>query len=255
MTIRALVVDDEPLAREKLLALLADESDIEVVGECGTGSSAVDAIERNTPDLVFLDVQMPELDGFGILERLDDAHTPAVIFVTAYDQYALQAFDVHALDFLLKPFDRQRLVAALEKARRQILNRRTGELRERLQALLEDLQGEQQYLERMVVKSSGRVFFLKVEDVDWLEAAANYVRLHVGSEGHLVRETMANLEKKLDPQRFLRIHRSTIVQIDRIQELRQLFHGDYAVVLENGKQLPVSRGYRERLNQLLGRPA
>jgi len=253
MTIRALVVDDEPLAREKILSFLADEPDIEVVGECETGTSAIAAIERDTPDLVFLDIQMPELNGFGILKKLGSTPLPAVIFVTAYDQYALQAFDVHALDFLLKPFDRQRLQIALDKARRQILNQRTGELRDRLQALLEDLQGEPQYLERMVVKSSGRVFFIKVDDVDWFEAAANYVRLHLGNESHLVRETMATLERKLDPQRFMRIHRSTIVRIEAILELRQLFHGDYAVVLRSGKSLPVSRGYRDKLNQLLGK--
>lgn len=255
MSIKTLVVDDEPLAREKIVSFLSDEPDIEIVGECDSGRSALNAIERYSPDLLFLDIQMPEMDGFGVLREIGTEKTPAVVFVTAYDQYALQAFEVHAMDFLLKPFDRIRLKTALERARAQILRQRTGDLRERLAALLEDLEDEEQFLDRLVVKSSGRVFFLKVDDVDWVEAAANYVRLHTGEDSYLVRETMTRLEKKLDPQKFLRIHRSTIVNIDCIQELQQMFHGDYAVVLKGGKSLAVSRGYRDKLNQLLGKPS
>ncbi len=252
-SIRTLVVDDEPLARDKIIGFLTEEPDIELIAECDNGLSAVDAIREHDPDLVFLDVQMPELNGFGVLKEIGSEAAPAVIFVTAYDQYALQAFDVHAMDFLLKPFDRSRLRTAVQRARSQILGHQTGQLRDRLNALLEDLEDKDKYLDRLVVKAKGRVYFLRVEDIDWIEAAANYVKLHAGPEGHIVRETMTNLEQRLDPAKFMRIHRSTIVNIDRIEELRQLFHGDYAVVLKGGKSLAVSRGYRDKLNALLGR--
>lgn len=252
--IRTLVVDDEPLARDKIKGFLSEEPDIELVAECDNGLSAVSAIRDKRPDLVFLDVQMPELNGFGVLKEVGDEDAPAVIFVTAFDQYALQAFDVHAMDFLLKPFDRARFRTAVDRARSQIVGNQTGHLRDKLSALLEDLE-DKKYLDRLVVKARGRVYFLKVGDVDWIEAAANYVKLHTGMESHTVRETMSNLETRLDPNKFMRIHRSTIVNIDRIEELRQLFHGDYAVVLKGGKSLAVSRGYREKLNTLLGKPS
>ena len=253
-TIRTLVVDDEPLARDKIKGFLSEEPDIELVAECDNGLSAVNAIREKNPDLVFLDVQMPELNGFGVLKEVGDDEAPAVIFVTAFDQYALQAFEVHAMDFLLKPFDRSRFRTAVERARTQIVGQQTGHLRDRLSALLEDLE-DRKFLDRMVVKARGRVYFLKVDDIDWIEAAANYVKLHTGAESHTIRETMTNLEEHLDPQKFMRIHRSTIINIDRIEELRQLFHGDYAVVLKGGKSLAVSRGYRDKLNTLLGKSA
>lgn len=253
MKIRTLVVDDELLAREKLAGLLTADPEIEIIGECGDGLQAAAAIQSLRPDLVLLDVQMPELDGFGVLETVGDRQLPVVIFVTAYDQYALRAFEAHALDYLLKPFDRERLRKALERARRQIERERAGEINQQLVALLSDLKARQQSLERLVIKAGGRVFFLRVEEIDWIEAAANYVKLHAGREAHLLRETMSGLEAKLDPEKFIRIHRSVIVNVERIKELQPLFHGEYAVTLLDGTQLTLSRGHREKFQQLLGK--
>lgn len=252
MSIRALIVDDEPLARQRLIRLLKDEPDIEVVGECADGGDAVTAIRAHKPDLVFLDVQMPVLDGFGVLEALGD-DLPAVIFVTAYDRYALRAFEYHALDYLLKPFDRERFRKALERVRAHLGPDEAREEAEQLLAAVEEYKSEGKALERLVIKSAGRVFFLRVEEIDWIEAAGNYVRLHVGKEDHLLRDTMSSLEGRLDPKRFLRIHRSTMVNIERIQELQPLFHGDYVVILRNGTQLNLSRGYRQRLQEVFGK--
>jgi two-component system, LytTR family, response regulator len=254
MAIRTLIVDDEPLARSRLRALLEREEDITVVGECGDGNEAVAAIRELQPDLLFLDVQMPALDGFGVLEAVGGDRVPAVIFVTAYDKYAIQAFEVHALDYLLKPFDRERFHLALERARAQLQREETVAASERLLALLEDAQAQaaKKPLQRLVIKSGGRVFFLRVEEIDWIEAAGNYVRLHVARETHLLRETMNALETRLDPEQFVRIHRSTIVHLDRIQELQPWFHGDYKVILRDGTQLTLSRGYRQKLQELLG---
>jgi two-component system LytT family response regulator len=253
MKIRTLIVDDEPLARERLRKLLQDEPDMEIAGECADGREAVEAIRKEKPDLVFLDVQMPELDGFGVLEAIESDARPAIIFVTAHDQFALRAFDVHAVDYLLKPFDRDRFKKALHRATDQIERHQTGELKDRLSALLADLRPGPKHVERLAVKSSGRVVFLKVEDIDWVEAADNYVSLHVGKEQYLHRETMAALEQQLPSSRFMRISRSTIVNVDRIKELQPLFHGEYAVVLHNGKCLTLSRSYRDKLDQLLGK--
>jgi two-component system LytT family response regulator len=254
VTIRTLIVDDEPLAREKLRRFLDDVDDFEVVGECRDGREAFEAIDRQRPDLVFLDVQMPEMDGFEVLENLPQDELPTVIFVTAYDQYALKAFDVHAVDYLLKPFDRDRFKKALERARTEIERREVGEMREKLLALLGDagVRGAR-HPERLVVKSSGRVVFLKVDDIDWVDAAGNYVKIHAAGETHQLRETMSRLEDRLDPEKFLRIHRSTIVNIERIRELQQQFHGDYLVVLKNGQRLTLSRSYRDRIQELLDR--
>jgi two-component system LytT family response regulator len=250
--IRALIVDDEPLARERIRTLLATERDIEVVGECGDGLSAIAAVESHLPDLVFLDVQMPELDGFGVLDALSDERMPVVIFVTAHDQYALRAFDVHALDYLLKPFDRERFGKAIERVREHLRHAKTGELDQRLLALLNDIKEERKTLDRLVIKSAGRVFFLKTDEISWIEAAGNYVRLHVGRESHLLRETMNALEARLDGRQFLRIHRSTIVNIERIKELHPMFRGEYEVVLHDGARLTLGRAYRERLQEVLG---
>ncbi len=249
MTIRTLIVDDEPLARARIRRFLEDEADVELIGECTNGLEAVDSIRKIKPDLVFLDIQMPEKDGFEVLKMLG-SDVPTVIFVTAYDTYALQAFDVHALDYLLKPFGRERLQRALTRAREQIERRRFGDLDERIASLIADLKPEKKFLERLVVKSVGRVFFLKVDEIDWIEAAGNYVKLHTGSEAHMIRETMNGIEAKLDPERFLRIHRSTVVNIDRIKELQPMFSGDYAVIMTNGTELALSRNYRERFIEL-----
>jgi two-component system LytT family response regulator len=253
-SLRALIVDDEPLARERVRTLLAAEPDVVVAGECGSGGEAVAAILMDRPDLVFLDVQMPELDGFGVLERVREAgaELPAVVFVTAYDAHALRAFEVHALDYLLKPFDRERFTRALARAREALARREADGLDERLATLLA-ARSARPYATRLAVKSGGRVRLVKAEEVDWIEAASNYVRLHVGGERHLLRETMAALEARLDPERFVRIHRSTIVNLDRVRELEPYFHGDYVVKLHDGRRLTLSRTYRERLEERLGR--
>ncbi|MEW6130095.1 MAG: LytTR family DNA-binding domain-containing protein [Acidobacteriota bacterium] len=249
--LRILIVDDESLAREKLAVLLAEDAEIDIIGECSNGLAAVAAIEERSPDLIFLDVQMPELDGFGVLETIKPDTLPFVIFVTAYDQYALRAFEVHALDYLLKPFDRERFEKALYRAKRQIEREQTRSINHQLVELLADLKARPKLLERLVIKSGGRVFFLRVEEIDWIESAANYVQLHVGQESHLLRETINSLAVRLDPDKFLRIHRSLIVNIERIKELLPWFHGKYTIVMRDGTQLTSSRGYREHLQKLL----
>ena len=251
--VRTLIVDDEPLARERLRTLLAEEPGVEVVGECGDGCQAVVAIEELKPDLVFLDVQVPNLDGFRILESVGADRIPAIVFVTAYDHYALRAFDVRAVDYILKPFGRERLQKALEHARAQITREKSTDINGQLVALLEEIRPQKSYLKRIMIKSGGRLYFLRTADIDWVEAAGNYVRLHVGAESHLLRETMNGLETKLDPDRFIRIHRSTMVNIERIKELQPWFHGDYVVILRDDRQLTMSASYREKLDELRGR--
>ena len=257
--IRALVVDDEPLARQNILLLLRGDAEVEVVGQAASGPEAVELIARLAPDLVFLDIQMPEMDGFEVLESLDPARAPVVVFVTAFDRYALKAFEVHALDYLLKPFDDARFEKALAQAKRQIEGREARELSRRILALLEARGGAgaaqpqppPQHLTRLLVKTAGRVFFLKADEIDWIGAEDYYVKLHVGRKSHLLRETMNELEAKLDPQKFFRVHRSAIVNLDRVRELQQLFNGEYAVVLHDGTELKLSRGRREQLQTLL----
>lgn len=250
MKIKTLIVDDEPIARDRVRRMLREETDVEIVGECGNGAEAVAFINENAPDLIFLDIQMPEMNGFEALRSITADKVPAIIFVTAYDQYAIQAFDVHALDYLLKPFNRERFGRAVMRAREQIEKSQSGNIDERLASLIADLKTGKKYLERLVVKSVGRVFFLRTDEIDWVEAAGNYAKLHVGRESHLIRETMNGLEAKLNPDKFLRIHRSTLVNIDRIKELHPLFSGDYTVNLKNGVELTLSRNYRDRLLEL-----
>jgi two-component system LytT family response regulator len=251
--IRTLVVDDEPIARERILALLQQENDVEVIGQCADGVQAVSAIQQQSPDLVFLDVQMPGCDGFGVIQNIGPDRMPTVVFVTAYDEYALRAFEVHALDYLLKPFGKDRFQETLKHARESLERRRAGDLGRRLLALVHDLKPEQQRLDRLVVKSGGRVFFLRTDEIDWIEAAGNYVRLHLGEESHLFRETMNGMESRLDTRRFVRIHRSRIVNTERIKELQPWFNGEYVVILRNGTRLTLSRGYREKLQEQLGK--
>ena len=251
--IRALIVDDEPLARARIRRFLASEKDVEIVGESGDGNAAVDAVQRLKPDLMFLDIQMPETAGFQVIEQLAGDHLPVVIFVTAYNQYAIQAFDVHAIDYLLKPYTRERFGRALERARKQLSNASRSEFDQRLMSLLEHAAGgEQRHLQRLMIKSSGRIYFIKADEVDWIGAEGNYVNLHVGRETHLLRETMSHLATKLDPDKFVRIHRSTIVNVDRVKELQPLFSGDYVAILHDGTQLNLSRAYREKSLKLLG---
>ena len=252
--IRTLIVDDEPLARQRLRKLLEAEPDIEVIAECPDGESAVAAVSEHQPELVFLDVQMPDLDGFGVLEAVGAEQMPTVIFVTAYDHYALRAFEVHALDYLLKPFDRERFAKALARAKEHVRRGRSAEASRQLLALLGDARPGPRHLERLVLRSGGRIFFLKAEEIDWVEAAGNYLRLHAGGETHLLRETMNALDGRLDPARFVRIHRSTLVNLERIKEIQPLFHGDYVVLLRDGTELTLSRTYRARVEEVLGAP-
>ena len=253
--IRTLVVDDEPMARERILGLLAQETDVEVIGQCADGVQAVSAIQQLSPELVFLDVQMPAVDGFGVIKQVGADKMPMVVFVTAYDEYALQAFEVHALDYLLKPFGRDRLQQCLDHARHQRDRHRAGELGKSLLALVQDFKPEQKKQDRLVVKSGGRVFFVRTEDIDWIEASGNYVRLHLKEQSYLFRETMNQMESRLDPQRFFRIHRSRIVNTERIKELQPWFNGEYVVVLHNGMQLRLSRSYQGKARRETGESA
>jgi two-component system LytT family response regulator len=255
MKIRTLIVDDEALGRERIRKLLGSYPDIEIVGECSNGREAVEAIHDERPNLVFLDVQMPELDGFGVIESLDQESLPGIIFVTAHDKFALKAFDVHAIDYLLKPFDRDRFEQALTRALEKLRPRESAPLDQRVLNMLNEMRPQPKVADRLVVKVDGRVLLIKTSDVDWIEAADNYVSLHIGSESHLLRETMSSLEKRLPPDQFLRISRSTIVNVERIKELQPMFHGEYVVILRTGAKLNLSRGYREKLNQLLGKEA
>lgn len=249
--IRTVIVDDEELARDRIQTLLELQPDVEIVGVCTDGPSAVETIERVQPDLVFLDVQMPGMDGFEVLENLEAERLPAVVFVTAHDGHALRAFEIHALDFLLKPFDQTRFEKALERARSQLTRLNNAALDPRLVSLLEELREERKYSERLIVKSSGRVFFVRTEEIDWVEASGNYVKIHTKNDAHLLRESMKNMEAKLDPKTFVRIHRSAIVNIDRIKELEPWFHGEYIVIMRDGTRLTASRVFSDRLSALI----
>ena len=251
---RVVIVADEPLARERLRTLLHDDPSVEVVAEAGDAATAIAAIRSTRPDLVFLDVQMPAGTGFDVISAIGGAAMPCVIFVTAYDRYALRAFDVHALDYLLKSFDRDRFRQALARAKDQIERTVPGDLEKRLLALVSELRSGPARLDRFVVKSGGRVFFVRTSEIDWIESAGNYVKLHVGSDTHLLRETMNSVEAKLDGDLFFRVHRCHIVNIERVRELQPWFNGEYVVFLKNGTRLTLSRGYREKLQERVGRP-
>ena len=245
MTIRVLVVDDEPPARRKLLTHLKHEPEVEIAGEAGDGLEAVESIRHLTPDLVFLDVQMPGLNGFEVLEVVGSQAMPLVVFVTAYDDFALDAFAVEAVDYLLKPFDGGRFRKAFERARRRLAER-SGE-GERLERLLQAVLPQGERLQRLVVRKGERIFLVPVAEVIRLAAAGNYVEVHTEKGTFLLRETMASLERRLDPERFARIHRSEIVNVDAIRELQPFFHGDYIVVLANGERRRLSRRFQDRL--------
>jgi two-component system, LytTR family, response regulator len=250
--LRVLIVDDEPLARRMVRRMLHDHHEVEIVGECESGLEAIASIRATRPDLVFLDVQMPELDGFAVIEALKSDSLPHIIFVTAYDQYAVRAFEVHALDYLLKPFDAERFAQALSRAIRQINGEKSGDLSERVLALLAENKEPSRYVERLIIKTDGRVFFLKTDEIEWIEAEGNYVALHVGKKRYLFREAISSLEKELDPRKFQRIQRSAIVNIDCIRELQPWFRGDYRVVLQDGTELKLSHRYKENLDKYLG---
>ncbi len=252
--INVLIVDDEPLARERVRSLLASDPDVDGIAEVGDGLRAVEAIESGSPDLVFLDIQMPELDGFGVIEAVGVEHMPVVIFVTAYDEHALRAFDAHALDYLLKPFDAGRFDEAVRRAKGRIEGDRSRDLQARIERLLREQSGTRPTPERLLVRSGGRVLFLGVDRIDWIEAAGNYVRLHVGADTHLIRATISHMARRLEPGRFARIHRSTIVNLDRVARLEPMDHGDLALFLRDGTELTLNRTYRthveQRMNEL-----
>lgn len=250
MNIRALIVDDEELARQRVRMLLGEEPDVELIGESEDGFKAVDQIEETKPDLVFLDVQMPEMDGFEMLRRVPPALLPVVIFTTAYDQHALRAFEVNALDYLLKPFKPTRFKEAVQRARDNITNKHAGIAARGLLALLGQTPAPATQLSRLAVKTPGKVSFVELDHIHAIEAAGKYAVVHVGKENHVLRETMSSLESHLPPQRFLRISRSVIVNIDQIQELQQMFEGENLVVLKNGKSYPTTRPLRELQQKL-----
>lgn len=250
-SIRVLIVDDEPLARERVRSLLVQEAGIEIVGEAGDGKSALALIAQKLPDLIFLDVQMPVMSGFDVVQAMPEETRPVVIFVTAYDQYAISAFEVHALDYLLKPFDTERFAASVARARQYLEKGRLFELQTRIAGLLSQLPTGVKTPERLMIKESGRVHFLAIADIDWIEADGNYVSIHAGKETHLMRATMKEMEEKLDTGTFRRIHRNCIVNSTRIKELKTWFNGEYVAVLESGKELAVSRRFRKNLDAML----
>lgn len=253
LTIRTVLADDEPLARQKLNILLSAESGIEVLAECRNADETLAALRAYRPDLLLLDVQMPDADGFDVLKRIPPEQMPIVVFTTAYDQYAIQAFEAHALDYLLKPFDQERLHRALERVRNELLRPQDPEMTRRLLALLQHVRPTSPAEQRLVIRAGGKVVFLEINEIEWIEAAANYVRVHAGPESYMLRGNIGRIAEALDPAQFARIHRSTIVNIREIRELQPCNSGEFIVVLRNGKELPGSRGYRVVLQDLISR--
>lgn len=257
--IRTIIVDDEPPAREAVRSLLASDPDIAIISEHADGRSALDAIRTTRPELLLLDIQMPELDGFGVLRQLEPDEVPVVVFTTAYDQHALRAFEVHALDYLLKPFNDGRFHEAIARAKQQVQQARLGALSGQLRTLLAGAAAPgtsasaEPYLQRLVIKSADRATILNVDDVNWIDADGDHVTIHAGRDRHQLRETMKRLEQQLDPARFVRIHRSTLVNVDRVKALQPYFRGEYVVVLQDGTSLKLSRGCKPLLEAALGR--
>lgn len=258
--IRALIVDDESLAREALAVMLGDDPDVEVIAECRNGREAVRAIREQSPELVFLDIQMPEMDGFQVIEEVGVDQMPVTIFVTAYDKHALRAFAAHALDYLLKPFDHDRFHTAVHRAKTLIRHQKLGEIGDNLLALLQKMGPSnakrlalenKEPIDRVAIRSGGRIYFLQTDAIDWVEGAGDYLSLHSGEKAHLIRETMAEFYSKLDARKFLRIHRSTIVNIEKIKEIHPMYKGEYIIALTNGKRFKSSRGYRNELRRIL----
>jgi len=253
MALKTLIVDDEPLAREGLRALLSQDADVSAIGEAKDGREAVASIRESNPDLVFLDVQMPEMDGFAVVRTIGAEHMPAVVFVTAHDQYAIQAFEINALDYLLKPVIEERFVKALVRVKSRS-HSNAADLNRQIMGLIETIASPPRYVKRLAVRSAAKTLFVDVGDVDWIDAAENYVELHVGRTSHLVHVTMNAIEKSLDPQVFLRIHRSVIVNLGRIKSLESSTHGEYVLTLQDGARLQSGRTYSERLRVLTNNP-
>ncbi len=253
-TIRALIIDDESLARRFIRRMLQDDDEVEIVGECGNGKDAVAMIRKRDPDLIFLDIQMPEMDGFSVLEALGVEQLPEIVFTTAYEQYAIRAFELHALDYLLKPFDQARFCDSIKQAKERLSQRQFDDGRLQIGALLENVKREPSYLDRLIIKADGRIKFLKTQEIDWIEADDKYVHLHTGKTARMVRQTLTAMEALLDPQRFQRIHRSAIVNVERIKELHPLSAGEHAVVMEDGTKLTLSRKYKDKVFAHLGNP-
>jgi two-component system LytT family response regulator len=246
-----MIVDDEPLGRDRLRNFVAREPGLTLVGEASDGEQAVRLIRELLPDLVFLDIQMPGLTGFGVLDQLGVDIPPAVIFCTAHDEFALKAFEVHAVDYLLKPFDRERFQKALARAGERLRTTQRDELSSKLAAVLQQLQpAAPRALDRIPVKTNGRVIFISVPEIDWVGSADNYVELHVGTHSHLIRDTLTKMEQQLPPDKFVRISRTAIVNVDRVQELQPLFHGEYSITLRTGVKLTLSRSHRDQLARL-----
>ena len=252
MAIRTVIIDDEAYARQKIREFLRSEIDVDVVGEAGNGSDAIKIIRKEKPDLVFLDVQMPEPDGFGVVEALGQEHLPHIVFATAYDQYTLRAFEIHALDYLLKPFDQDRFQESLKHARRMIgMGKNQEDFKTRIRSLIEDVRTESPHIKRFLVPSKRGIRFLNAEDVLWIKAAGSYAALHTETGEHLLHETLSDLEKKLDPRMFIRTHRSFIVNVGSIQEIQPYFHGESVIILKNNQRVNVSRNYREKFRKIL----
>lgn len=253
--ITALIVDDEPLARDYIRNLLKTDEEIKIIGEAANGRAAAEFISENKPDLIFLDIQMPEADGFSLLKTLGAENLPAIIFTTAFEEYAIRAFEFHALDYLLKPFDQERFQKAVGFAKQRLLDRNRQE-QETLQIneLLKNIEEKSKYLERLLIKQNGRIIFLRVCEIELLRADDKYIQLHCGKSIHLVRQTLGAMKTQLDPQSFVQIHRSVIVNIERIRELQTMFNGDHIVVMENGAKFSLSRNYKNQLFEQLGNP-
>jgi len=247
MKIRTLIVDDMPLARELIKESLASEEEFEIVAECEDGRDAIAAIKTLKPDLVFLDVQMPEVGGFEVIEYIGIEQMPVVIFVTAYDEFALRAFEACALDYLLKPFKKARLIRTLERAKREINLKHAGRFDQDLKHLMAEVKRGANYLQRIIVKSGEQTILLSVDEIDWISGAGNYLEIHVGKEIYLIRERLNTMERKLNPDTFSRIHRSTIINLNRIKAMHPMFHGDHLIYLNNGTELNMSRTYYEKL--------
>jgi two-component system LytT family response regulator len=255
--IRTVIADDEHLARKKLRLLLDSEPGVQVVAECQDGQQTLAAVQAHKPDLLLIDIRMPDLDGFQVLGKIAPDEMPVVVFTTAYDQFAIRAFEAHALDYLLKPFGGERLHHAIERVRAELLKSHNRDLTSRILDLIaekaEPKTESRQIDDRMVIRAGGKVVFLDVKEIDWIEAAANYVKLNVGKESYLLREGIGSISERLDPQRFVRIHRSAIVNVRKIKELQPCDSGEYIAVLKNGKELSCSRGYRTELQRLIGK--